>query len=73
MAKKEAFSITQEQCDSIKLSNEPITVLSLMKNINSVIDTASTENKLYEDQQVAFGQRVAYRFKGADDGSKKHL
>ena len=41
--KKQEFSITQEQCDSIRLSKEPITVLSFMKNINSVIDSASME------------------------------
>jgi hypothetical protein len=41
--KKQDFSITQEQCDSIRLSKEPITVLSFMKNINSVIDSDSME------------------------------
>lgn len=41
--KKQEFSITQEQCDSIRLSKEPITVLSFMKNINSVIDSDSME------------------------------
>ena len=41
--KKQVFSITQEQCDRIALSKEPITVLSFMKNINSVIDTKTTE------------------------------
>lgn len=41
--KKQVFSITQEQCNNIKLSKEPITVLSFMKNINSVIDTETTE------------------------------
>ena len=41
--KKQEFSITQEQCDSIRLSKEPITVLSFMKNINSVIDSGSME------------------------------
>ena len=41
--KKQEFSITQEQCDSIRLSKEPITVLSFMKNINSVIDSSSME------------------------------
>lgn len=40
---KQVFTITQEQCDQIKLSKEPITVLSFMKNINSVIDTTTTE------------------------------
>ena len=40
---KQEFSITQEQCDSIRLSKEPITVLSFMKNINSVIDSDSME------------------------------
>mgnify|MGYP003305569126 FL=1 len=42
-SKKQEFSITQEQCDSIRLSKEPITVLSFMKNINSVIDSDSME------------------------------
>jgi hypothetical protein len=41
--KKQEFAITQEQCDSIKLSKEPITVLSFMRNINSVIDSDSME------------------------------
>lgn len=43
VTKKQEFSITREQCDSIKLSKEPITVLSFMKNINSVIDSDSME------------------------------
>ena len=41
--KKQEFSITQEQCDSIRLSKEPITVLSFMKSINSVIHSDSME------------------------------
>ena len=41
--KKQEFSITQEQCDNIRISKEPITVLSFMKNINSVIDSDSME------------------------------
>ena len=41
--KKQDFAITQEQCDNIRLSKEPITVLSFMKNINSVIDSDSME------------------------------
>lgn len=41
--KKKEFAITQAQCDSIRLSKEPITVLSFMKNINSVIDSDSME------------------------------
>lgn len=40
---KREFSITQEQRESIKLSKEPITVLAFMKNINSVIDTDTTQ------------------------------
>lgn len=40
---KQVFSLTQEQCDNIKLSKEPITVLSFMKNINAVIDATTTE------------------------------
>ena len=43
ISKKKDFSITQEQCDSIRLSKEPITVLSFMKNINSVIDSDTME------------------------------
>ena len=43
VTKKQAFAITQEQCDNIKLSKEPITILSFMKNINSVIDSDSME------------------------------
>ena len=41
--KKQEFAITQEQCDNIRLSKEPITILSFMKNINSVIDADSME------------------------------
>ena len=43
ISKKQDFSITQEQCDNIRLSKEPITVLSFMKNVNSVIDSNSME------------------------------
>ena len=43
VAKKQEFAISREQCDSIKLSKEPITVLSFMKNINSVIDADTME------------------------------
>lgn len=41
--KKQKFSITPEQCDNIRLSKEPVTVLAFMKNINSVIDADSME------------------------------
>ena len=41
--KKREFAVTRKQCDNIRLSKEPITVLSFMKNINSVIDPASME------------------------------
>ncbi len=41
--KKQEFSITREQIDSIKLAKEPVTVLSFMKNINAVIDSDTTE------------------------------
>ena len=43
LPQKREFSITQEQCDSIKLSKKPLSVLSFMKNINSVIDSSSME------------------------------
>ena len=43
IAKKQVFSITQEQCNSIKLSKEPISVMAFMKNINEVIDVETTE------------------------------
>ena len=43
ISKKQEFSITQEQCDSIRLSKEPITILTFMKNINSVIDSDAME------------------------------
>lgn len=43
VAKKQVFSITQEQCNSIKLSKEPISVMAFMKNINEVIDVETTE------------------------------
>lgn len=41
--KKLEFAITQEQSDSIRLSREPISVMSFIKNINSVIDSESME------------------------------
>ena len=41
--KKREFFITPEQCENIKLSKEPITMLSFMKNVNAVIDTDITE------------------------------
>ena len=41
--KKQAFSISREQCQEIKLSKEPISLFSLVKNINSVINTQSME------------------------------
>lgn len=43
VSQKQVFSITQEQCDRIRLSKDPISVLSFMRNINSVIDTETTE------------------------------
>lgn len=39
------FSISQEQCDSIRLSKEPVSIISFMKNINATID-ANTMEKL---------------------------
>ena len=41
--KKQIFSITREQCESIALSKNPIPILSFMKNINSVINTDEME------------------------------
>ena len=41
--KKQEFSITQEQCNDIRLSKEPVTLLSFMRNINAVIDAESME------------------------------
>lgn len=43
VAQKQAFSITPEQCEGIRLSKEPVSVLSFMKNINAAIDTDTTE------------------------------
>ena len=37
------FYITREQSENIKLSKEPISTLTFMKNINSVIDSKTTE------------------------------
>ena len=42
---KQEFSITPEQCDGIRLSKDPVSILSFMKNINSAID-ANTMEKL---------------------------
>lgn len=47
VAQKQAFSITPEQCDGIRLSKEPVSVLSFMKNINAAIDTNTTEKLSY--------------------------
>ena len=43
VAQKEKFAITQEQCDNIKLSQRPVTILSFMNNINSAINTEVME------------------------------
>ena len=43
LPKKLAFSITGEQCDQIKLSREPITIISFMKKVNAVIDSDAME------------------------------
>lgn len=43
VAKKLAFSITSEQCEQIKLSREPITLIAFMKKVNSVIDSGAME------------------------------
>ena len=43
VAQKEKFAITQEQCDNIKLSQKPVTILSFMNNINSAINTEVME------------------------------
>lgn len=43
VAKKQVFSITQEQCNSIKLSKDPISMMAFMKNVNEVIDADTTE------------------------------
>ena len=37
------FTITEEQSSGIKLSKKPISVLAFMKNVNSVIDTSTTQ------------------------------
>lgn len=41
--KKQDFAITREQCESIALSKQPLSVLSFMKNVNSVINTDAME------------------------------
>ena len=43
LQKKQVFSISQEQSKEIKLSHNPVTIISFMKNINAVIDTETTE------------------------------
>lgn len=40
---KQKFSLTREQSEEIKLSEEPISILAFVKNVNSVIDTDFTE------------------------------
>ena len=39
--KKEAFAISEEQRERIRLSSKPISVMYFMKNVNSVVDTAT--------------------------------
>lgn len=62
VSKKQEFSITQTQCENIRLSKEPITILSFMKNINSVIDsdameklTATRINKWLTNDRYSWG------------------
>lgn len=43
VAQKQAFSITPEQRNGIRLSKEPLSLFSFMRNINSAIDTDTTE------------------------------
>lgn len=65
VAKKQVFSITQEQCNSIKLSKEPISVMAFMKNVNEVIDAETTEklsstriNKWLTNRGLVTSERV---------------
>ena len=43
LLKKEKFAITKEQCDEIKLSLKPVTMMAFMNNVNSVIDSSAME------------------------------
>ena len=43
VAEKQAFAITEAECENVKLSKEPITLLSFAKNINAAVDTAAME------------------------------
>lgn len=43
VAEKQAFAITEAECEKVKLSKEPITLLSFAKNINAAVDTAAME------------------------------
>ena len=62
---KEEFFITQEQCDNIKLSPKPITILAFMKNINSAINAETMEkltstrlNKWLSQRGLVSAQKV---------------
>ena len=43
MGVKREFTITEQQSNAIKLSKEPLSVMAFMKNVNSVIDSSTTE------------------------------
>ena len=62
---KQQFTISREQCESIRLSREPLSVLAFMKNINSVIDSDTTEklsstriNKWLTDKGLVITDKV---------------
>ncbi len=64
--KKQVFAVTQEQCENIRLSQNPISVLSFMKNINAVIDADTMEklsstrvNKWLSDRGLITTEKVA--------------
>ena len=65
LQKKQQFTISREQCESIRLSREPLSVLAFMKNINSVIDSDTTEklsstriNKWLTDKGLVITDKV---------------
>lgn len=43
LVRKQFFTVTREQCNEIQLSKKPISIMAFTRNINSVIDTDTTE------------------------------
>ena len=65
LPQKQEFSITSEQRESIRLSKDPVSIFSFMKNVNSAIDANTMEklsstrvNKWLVDRGYVTAQKV---------------